>query len=867
MISPPILRLSMFSLLFFIFLASAFALTIDAGSDGVTLIAAGEDWDYFKGVVDPHRSWKDVGFVPEPDSWASGPSGFGYSDGDDATVLGDMEGGYSSLFIRKEFVVDVLPEAIPLELVVDYDDGFVAWLNGVEVARSENIPVGVPDFQTTTIRGENREAGEPDVIRLGMANDLLVAGANVLAVAGFNASLDSSDFSLVPRLQTGSDITRNGDVLIVETPTVSLHGSVDSVDATAVAVNRKPVVFDVDTRTWLGEAVLVPGRNTVVVEAVNAEETVLESDSVEVIYVSDDAHVSGAVDVDSVWSDVRLLEGVVEVPEGVVLRIEPGTMVLMKPGASMEVEGALLAEGTEESPIVFTHYGNDTTWKNLLFVQAEDSCLRHCVIEYSDCEGDHKDYYDDDCDDRMPPPGGRDYFQAVVALGCFLEIDGCLFHRLPDDGDNAEGDAVAIISDDPDLPPAEASASIHDCRFIGIGQGVHTRFAHVKVENCFFTGHNGDNDDIDLYGESSPPPLIIGNTLIDPGHDDMINPTRCSAIIVGNVVAGSDDHGIVLRDKCRPVLINNIIYNCSAAAVSVQNQCDALLINNTIVDCGRGVRFFDHTSRRDPPYCLFPGSGSATVINCIIRDCPRPFDLEDSPYPDDRGSHVVVEYSNVEGGQEASLVSANSTMTWGAGNIDGDPGFVDESQEVFQLTSGSVCIDAGRVVSELPDDLAGYLSGGYYGVPRGLDGDGDSMTGVDMGAAEFLLATADSNGDGVPDGWYHRYDFDPTAPGLAAGDPDGDSQSTGEEWLSDTDPGDAGSFFYLTDVSLTEGGGSVAFRSSADRLYTLSRSRDLRSWNVVSGQENVPGSGGVDMLVDVEANGRSFYRVSVRKGN
>jgi hypothetical protein len=359
----------------------------------------------------------------------------------------------------------------------------------------------------------------------------------------------------------------------------------------------------------------------------------------------------------------------------------------------------------------------------------------------------------------------------VVALACHLDIENCTFHKLPDESASPEGDAIAIISDDPDIP-GEASANIRGCDFISIGQGVHTRYSYVLVEDCYFTGHHGDNDDVDLYGESDPPPLIRNNVMVSPAHDDMINPTRCSAVIVGNIIGNCDDHGVVLRDKCYPVMMNNLIYNCSSAGIAVQNQCDALILNNTIVNCGRGVRFFDHTGRWGPPYCLYPGSGKATLVNNIIWDCPTSLLLTDSPYTGDPGSHATVISCDIEGGLGGTSVSGNSTLTWDPANINADPLFANAGGGDFHLWSSagrwhpatttwikdvadSPCIDAGT--SYVVDDpnymysgVIDYRSelwphgkkiniGGYGGTPEA------SMSSVTDGLR------ADLSNDGVVD--------------------------------------------------------------------------------------------------------------------
>jgi hypothetical protein len=437
--------------------------------------------------------------------------------------------------------------------------------------------------------------------------------------------------------------------------------------------------------------------------------------------------VSGELNENTTWSGTVILEDNVVVPAGKVLNIEPGTEVLMKEAVSLIIYGQLIADGNEAEPIRFTRYEDGTTWKQIMFVEAADSRFVHCIIEYADSEGAHQDYYE---------PGPRTYHEAVVVLASHVDFEKCVFQKMPDESRNAEGDAIAIISDDQDHP-GEASSNIKGCQFLSIGQGVHTRFAYILVEDCFFTGKRGDNDDVDLWGESEPAPLIRNNIFLNPEHDDMINPTRCSAVIIGNLVVGSDDHGIVLRDKGFPVVMNNVIYNCHTAGIAVENSCQALIVNNTIVNCGRGLRLFD-LGRWGPPYRLNPGGGTATVINCIIWDCPQSVTLADSSNTEiqDRGSHITIKYCDIEGGRDSISVSGTrSTVTWGQGNIDAEPQFVNPNNMDFHLKSQagrwdptegrwtsddvtSLCIDAGDPNSPIghePFPNGGFINIGDYG--------------------------------------------------------------------------------------------------------------------------------------------------------
>jgi hypothetical protein len=777
---------------------STFSMTIEPVDPGRTgLVAKGDIWKFFRGTVPPSEpadAWKEINF--NDSAWESGASGFGYGDNDDTTMLDDMEDNYVTVYIRKEFQASSLPPDRVVQLVIDYDDGFIAYINGKKVA-DRHMPDETPTYETTA---SSHEAGTPEAITLGTVGDLLNDGNNVIAIEGHNISKDSSDFSLIPVLQAMTDTAMNGDTWIVGTGMVSLDVKTDVPGVVSVTVGGADAHFDPGRDTWTGDVSLVPGLNVITAEALDTGASVIDSASMEIVYVPPEKHVAGELAGNSTWSGAYIIEETVVVPTQVVLSIEPGTTVFIRDGAGLTVYGQLLADGTEAEQIHFTHFGDGTTWARIMLIEAEDSRLAHCIFEYSDCEGEHQDYY---------KAGTRDYHEAIVVLASHLDVEDCIFQNLPDYSGDGEGDALAIMSDDPEHP-GEASADIVGSQFLSIGQAIHTRFSYVLVEDCYFTGKNGDNDDVDLWGESTPPPLVLNNLFLNPTDDDMINPTKCSAIIVGNTIIGSKDHCVVLRDVGHPVMIDNVICNCKNGGIAIENTSKALLINNTITDVydGPGLKLFD-LGRAGAPYYLTKGGGSATVVNCIVRDCQTSISVTDSHQIDNEpnaGSHVTVMYSNIEGGRDDVSISQegnvlDSTVTWLEGNVDVDPLFADASGRDFHLKSQagrwdpmseswvidqvtSPCIDAGTPYAvDGPNyayagqiDWRGELwphgkkinMGGYGGTPQAsmsLSGEGsgadynndDAVDGrdvrmlADKWLAQAVLLAEDINRDGRVD--------------------------------------------------------------------------------------------------------------------
>ena len=160
-----------------------------------TIIAVGETWRYLKGTSEPSSSWKNTSF--NDGSWLTGATGIGYGDGDDATQLNDMQNNYVSVYCRKSFNLSSVDDIDDLVLSIGYDDGFVFYLNGSEVA-SRNVSASARDFDDTAT-GTVSDADFED-INLNAFKNLLQVGNNVVAAQVHNTSSGSSDLSFIPSL-------------------------------------------------------------------------------------------------------------------------------------------------------------------------------------------------------------------------------------------------------------------------------------------------------------------------------------------------------------------------------------------------------------------------------------------------------------------------------------------------------------------------------------------------------------------------------------------------------------------------------------------------------------------------------------------
>ena len=157
------------------------------------VIAIGTTWRYFKGTTNPPSNWATLGFNDV--SWLQGPSGFGFGDADDATVLNDMQNVYSTVFTRRAFTVYEVQSVTRLAILYDYDDGFAVFLNGTRIF-DQRAPATITNTSLATSSHEAIHSFERQEITAPATLALLQEGQNVLAVVGLNNTVGSNDVTL-----------------------------------------------------------------------------------------------------------------------------------------------------------------------------------------------------------------------------------------------------------------------------------------------------------------------------------------------------------------------------------------------------------------------------------------------------------------------------------------------------------------------------------------------------------------------------------------------------------------------------------------------------------------------------------------------
>ncbi len=192
--------------IFFLLLLSLYGLLAQAQDSCInhweTVIYANDNWRYVTDSVFQDQNWKLLSY--NDSIWTEGNGGLGYGDNDDSTIVPNCK----ILYLRKKFILQDTGVICTALLSIDYDDAFVAWLNGGEIARSGVTGV-FPDANSPVVNHEASmfSGGHPEnfIIHEDSLSKYLNPGENILSFQIHNQSANSSD--LTSRIYFSIDVS------------------------------------------------------------------------------------------------------------------------------------------------------------------------------------------------------------------------------------------------------------------------------------------------------------------------------------------------------------------------------------------------------------------------------------------------------------------------------------------------------------------------------------------------------------------------------------------------------------------------------------------------------------------------------------
>jgi hypothetical protein len=183
----------------FFFLASP-----DAICQTQMLTSVEGPYSYYAGASEPGTSWN----MPEFDDtdWSSDTGIIGYGYGAENVLINTS---VNSIYLRLKFNIADHLNIREASLFADYDDGYIAYLNGKEIVRvNVDKSIEKPAIDDVTVRSHEIEIYERELYYPVLSyyldslqlDSCLVNGENVLAIQVLNDSLNGSDLQLLAYL-------------------------------------------------------------------------------------------------------------------------------------------------------------------------------------------------------------------------------------------------------------------------------------------------------------------------------------------------------------------------------------------------------------------------------------------------------------------------------------------------------------------------------------------------------------------------------------------------------------------------------------------------------------------------------------------
>ena len=371
--------------------------------------------------------------------------------------------------------------------------------------------------------------------------------------------------------------------------------------------------------------------------------------------------------VNGVWTtsgSPYLIEGEIGIQSGESLTIEPGVIVEFQGYYKFNVQGQLLAVGTETDSIKFTI--NDTTgfsnwlspdgsWHGIRFGYSspgdDTSRISYCTLEWGKALGSFPDN-----------SGGA---IAVESYSNLIISNSLITHNIA----ISAGGGIAIASSNIII----RNNTIYQNGAGESGGGIAVYAADPEILNNIIDDNTSLNSGggISVYLNSNP---FIDNNIMLHNFAEF-------------------GGAIQIESYCIPIIRNNIIYEDTAhqegGAVDLEDNSNAIFINNTIVNnlapFGGGI---DCEVNSNPVFINTILWGNIGTVNGAQVHL---FSEDSDP---------SFYYCDVEGGSASFglWIGGTSYVTYTGtyqNNMDSNPDFTSLNQYLFLLGDLSPCIDAG----------------------------------------------------------------------------------------------------------------------------------------------------------------------------
>ncbi len=178
------------------------------------MVDFGSAMAYLANTADPGvgQAWIEEDF--DDSAWPAGSYGVGYDSSSAAQDLIPTTVGSAvfSVYTRATFAIADRTQVANLYLGVDFDDGYVAWINGVEVHRSASMPPGPTAWNTSASEHESSNDSAPIYEQVDISVTGIPAlhdGTNTLAIGVWNTGPSSSDLVLAPHSDDQQGVERH----------------------------------------------------------------------------------------------------------------------------------------------------------------------------------------------------------------------------------------------------------------------------------------------------------------------------------------------------------------------------------------------------------------------------------------------------------------------------------------------------------------------------------------------------------------------------------------------------------------------------------------------------------------------------------